>query len=138
MTRAEDGSALMLVPAAVLVLLVLAAIAVDTAVVLLAQRDLVNRTAAAANDVAALAADDGAFYERGQVTIDEDVADAYVGRAFGAATPSQYRSWGADAHTAGGDTVVVEAWADVRPVFAGFWRDATRVEARSTATAAEH
>lgn len=47
----------MLVPAAVLVLVILAAIAVDSSVVLLGQRELANATAAAANDAATVAID---------------------------------------------------------------------------------
>lgn len=53
----DRGSALMLVPAGVLVLIVLAAIAVDSSVLLLGQRELANATAAAANDAATLAID---------------------------------------------------------------------------------
>lgn len=47
----------MLVPAAVLVLVVLAAIAVDSSVVFLGQRELANAAAAAANDAATVAID---------------------------------------------------------------------------------
>ena len=47
----------MLVPAAVLVLVILAAIAVDSSVVMLGQRELANATAAAANDAATVAID---------------------------------------------------------------------------------
>ena len=47
----------MLVPAAVLVLVILAAIAVDSSVVLLGQRELANAAAAAANDAATVAID---------------------------------------------------------------------------------
>ena len=47
----------MLVPAAVLVLVILAAIAVDSSVVMLGQRELANAAAAAANDAATVAID---------------------------------------------------------------------------------
>lgn len=47
----------MLVPAAVLVLVILAAIAVDSSVVLLGQRELANAAAAAANDAATVGID---------------------------------------------------------------------------------
>ena len=47
----------MLVPAAVLVLVILAAIAVDNSVVLLGQRELANAAAGAANDAATVAID---------------------------------------------------------------------------------
>lgn len=62
MRRAERGSALMLVPASVLVLVVLGALAVDAAMAFLGQRALTNAAAAAANDAAALALSDAAFY----------------------------------------------------------------------------
>ncbi|MGI8794012.1 MAG: hypothetical protein ACR2H3_12715 [Acidimicrobiales bacterium] len=70
----DRGSALMLMPAAVLILLVLGALAVDSAIVWSAQRELANRAAAAANDIAATAVDDEAFYQRGEVKLDEAVA----------------------------------------------------------------
>src|SRR3712207_1178709 len=47
--RDETGSALILMPAAVLVLVILAAIAVDAAIMFLGERELAAATAAAAN-----------------------------------------------------------------------------------------
>ena len=78
--RSDEGSALMLVPAGVLVLLVLGAIAIDSAVVALAQRELSDRTAAVANDVAGAGASDASFYEAGDVTLSQDAAAAYTAR----------------------------------------------------------
>ena len=60
----------MLVPAGVLVLVTLAAITVDSALVFLAERQLADAAAAAANDAVAAALDDAAFYEHGEVSID--------------------------------------------------------------------
>ena len=139
MRRADDrGSVLMLVPAAVLVLLVLGAICVDSAVVFLGQRDLANRTAAAANDIAGFAVSDAAFYERsGAVDLDDDRADAFVRLAFPAERPpGGFESWQADADAAG-DRVVVAAQAEVRSIFAKAIPgapDTTTVRARSTTT----
>lgn len=48
----QGGSTLLLMPAAVLVVMILGAVAVDSAVVFNAQRELVNATQAAANDAA--------------------------------------------------------------------------------------
>lgn len=48
--RNERGSALMLVPAGILVLIALSAIAVDSAIAFMAQREMLNRAAGAAND----------------------------------------------------------------------------------------
>ena len=45
----QRGSTLLLFPAALLIMLVLAAITVDSAIAFMAQRQLVNATAAAAN-----------------------------------------------------------------------------------------
>ena len=72
----------MLMPAAVLVLVALAGISVDSAMVFLAERQLADAAAAAANDAVAAALDDAAFYERGEVRLDggrvRDVAAASV------------------------------------------------------------
>jgi hypothetical protein len=129
----------MLVPAAVLVLLVLGAICVDAAVVVLGQRDLANRTAAAANDIAGFAVSDAAFYdEAGVVALDDDRARAYVRLAFPTGdVPGGFASWTADATTAG-DQVTVVAEAEVRSIFAKAIPgapDTTTVRARSVATA---
>ena len=129
----------MLVPAGILVLLVLGAIAVDSAVVFLAQRDLANRTAAAANDIAGAAVDDSAFYEGGgRIELREGPADAFTDLVFSAdRRPGGFDDWSADAVT-NGRTVTVRAVAEVHLVFApavpGASSTAT-VEARSTAVA---
>lgn len=135
----DRGSVLMLVPAAVLVLLILGGVAVDSAVVFMAERDLANRTAAAANDVAAAAISDTGFYRGGgQIVLDADRAVAYVDLAFSPANmPAGYQDWSAGVTTSG-QQVVVEASAEVRHVFAPAIpgvRRSTTVVARSTATA---
>jgi Flp pilus assembly protein TadG len=61
--RTERGSTLLLFPTAVLIMVALAAMTVDSAIGFMAQRELVSATAAAANDVATLALSDTAFYE---------------------------------------------------------------------------
>ena len=75
----ERGSALMLMPAAVLVFVVLGAIAVDFAVAFLAEREVSN-AAAAANDAAGAALDEDRFYADGAVRLERERAVA-VGRA---------------------------------------------------------
>ena len=69
---------LLLFPAAILITMALAAMAVDNAVAFLAQRELVNATAAAANDAATEALSDQAFYKANQLELSasavEDVA----------------------------------------------------------------
>lgn len=83
----ERGSVLLLVPAGVLVLFVLAAIAVDFGLAFLGQRELSAAAAAAANDAAGVAVSDTAFYgaTTSEVVIEASraqrvVADALVRR----------------------------------------------------------
>jgi hypothetical protein len=65
---AEEGSTLALVPAAILVLLLLAAIAVDSAAAYLGQRRVADLAAGLANDAIAGLRED-AFYETGEVVV---------------------------------------------------------------------
>ena len=60
--RDERGSTLLLVPSAVLVLFLLTALAVDGAASFLAQRELADACAGAANDAATVALDPGSLY----------------------------------------------------------------------------
>ena len=68
----ERGSSLMLFPAAVLVLIVLGALAVDTSIAFLGERELANITAAAANDIASVAVAEEAYYREGRYELDVD------------------------------------------------------------------
>jgi Flp pilus assembly protein TadG len=115
----ERGSVLMLVPAAVLVLFVLGAIAVDSAAVFLAQRDLANRTAAVANDIAASAISDEALYRNNAaIELDQSRALRYVDMSFAAdRRPAGYLTWSGRVSTSG-RTVRVEAEAEVQLLFA--------------------
>lgn len=128
----------MLVPAGILVLFVLGGIAVDSSVLFLAQRDLTNRTAAAANDIAGVGMDEAAFYRGdGMVALDRRQADAYAALIFNEARrPEGYRSW-SGAATTDGRSVTVVARAEVDFVFAraipGVAHSST-VEARSVAS----
>lgn len=67
--RAEDGNTLLLMPAGVLILIVLAAIAVDAAIVFQAQREAGDVAAGLANDAASLL-DEDRFYTAGEIAID--------------------------------------------------------------------
>ncbi|MBV8958106.1 MAG: hypothetical protein JO054_11000 [Actinobacteria bacterium] len=130
---------LMLVPAAVLVLIALAAIAVDSAVVFLAQRQAGDLAAAAANDAAGAALSEGAFYGTGKLSLDPArvtavVADAVTGRGAGLDLV------GPPDVTVAGRQVCVTVHANVRypfsPAVPGVAR--TRVvTARAAATAVE-
>lgn len=108
----------MLVPAAVLVLVILGAIVVDSAVVFLAHRELNNRAAAAANDAAAVALDEAAYYAGGTVCLDPDTVHDVVAAAFRAdRLPGAVRSVDAEA-TIMGRTVTVAVAGEVPLVFA--------------------
>lgn len=134
----DAGSALMLVPAGVLVLITLGAIAIDSAVIVFAQRDLQNRTAAVANDAATLSLDERAFYDGGRVALSPEAAATYTSAAFSDVNmPGGYEAWGAAATTTG-RTVEVQAWAEVSTIFLRALPglpDSSRVEATSVVTA---
>jgi hypothetical protein len=68
--RVERGSVLALVPAAVLVLALLGALAVDSAAAYLSQHQLSDAVAGAANDAATAALSDQAFYRSGELELD--------------------------------------------------------------------
>lgn len=66
----DAGSALLLVPAGVLVLVILASLALDAAVVFTAQRQLADAASAAANDAVTAALDEASFYDCGALRVD--------------------------------------------------------------------
>jgi len=107
----DRGSSLMLMPAAVLVVMVLGAIAVDQSIVYIQQRELV-----AADDAAGYGLDRDAFYDRNEVVFD-------LARARAAALAAlRARRIDARAEVSlgpGGTEVVVSLRAEVEYVFAG-------------------
>ena len=75
-TRSDaQGSVLLLIPAGILIVLVLAAITLDSAVIFLAEREASSAAAAAANDLAALAADPQILRDSGEFTLDPAAAN---------------------------------------------------------------
>lgn len=82
--RSERGSVLMLVPAGFLVLLLLAALAVDSAVAYQAHDQLRDAVSAAANDSVAAGLDSTAFYSGAGLTLDPGQVDLVVCRAMAA------------------------------------------------------
>lgn len=115
----------MLLPAAVLAMLVLAAIAVDLSIAFLGQRELANASVAAANDAATVALSDRAYYEGGEVAVDpgrlESLAEAQVRAAL---DPERFSGVAVEAHArppaSGGCawTVVVRVAAEIDYLFA--------------------
>ena len=90
----ERGSVLMLVPAGVLVLFVLGALAVDVAIAFQAQRELSATAAALANDAATVALSDDRFYAEnaaGVVEVDEGQAADLVREALAVRAPGGVR-----------------------------------------------
>ena len=76
--RGERGSVLLLVPAGVLVVVVLGAVAVDAAIAFLGERDLASLAAAAANDAATAAVDVDRLRATGEFRLDEGLAEEVV------------------------------------------------------------
>lgn len=70
----ERGSVLLLMPAAVLVVMVLASIAVDFTIAFLGEREAASLAAAAANDAVTAALDDERFRAGDGIHLDEDRA----------------------------------------------------------------
>lgn len=78
-TRSEQGqggSVLLLFPVAVLIVMLLASITIDATVAFLAQRELAEATASAANDAATEALVLGAYYRHDRLELDPDVVAA--------------------------------------------------------------
>ena len=73
--RDRRGSVLLLFPVGVLAVLVLAAVAVDSSIAFLGERELAGAVAAAANDAATEAISDQAFYGRGRVELDDGAVE---------------------------------------------------------------
>lgn len=81
----ERGSVLMLMPAAVLIMLLLGAIAVDSAIVYLGQRQAYNVAFDAANDAAGAGFDVEAARTQGEIVYDPDRVEALAAQAVAAA-----------------------------------------------------
>lgn len=130
----DDGSAVLLVPAGVLVLVVLASIALDAAIVFAAQRQLADAAGAAANDTVTAALDADAFYGCGAIRLDTAAVDR-TARASLAARTSDIAPGSADVRTGttpdGRPTVTVRLTGTVRTVF----RPALGARATETVTA---
>lgn len=74
----DRGSSLMLMPAAVLVMMLLGAIALDAAALRMQSRELRNVARSAANDALSAAVDVSHLRETGEIRIDDSLARATV------------------------------------------------------------
>jgi len=86
--RDERGSVLALLPAAVVIVIVLGAIAVDGALTFLAERDVANLAASVANDAATQGLAIEVFYADGTLELDEELVRAVAADALAASTVS--------------------------------------------------
>ena len=137
----ERASVLVLMPAAALVFVVLGAIGFDFAAVFLAEREVADLAAAAANDAAGVAVDHDRVYADGTVALDPGRARAVGSAAVANARLDHLTGLSATVTVAAGaPTVTVDVTATVARPFAGALPggpDVTRVQARATATATE-
>jgi Flp pilus assembly protein TadG len=119
----------MLVPAGVLVLIILGAIAVDFSIAFLGQRELTSAAAAAANDAASQVSD-ASFYHRGELEIDKarvaQAIDASIARREAAGVQITARDV-----TVSGNQICVSLRGEVPYLFA---RALPFIQARATVT----
>lgn len=133
----ETGSALILVPAAVLVLMVLASIAVDSAAVFLGQRELAEAAATAATDAAG-AISESTFYRTGIITLDPSEAQRLAATSVAAQDLHNVTLAGPIEVTVAGRQVCVSLTGKVPVIFGRALPgvpQATTVHATATATA---
>jgi hypothetical protein len=138
---------LLLFPAGVLIVLVLAAVAVDSSIAFLGERELSSAVSAAANDAATKALSDSGFYGRGAVELDDgEVERVAEERVRISLDPSRYHALAVQAtvqRPRGGScqwTLRVEASATVRYLFAPALpggSDEARVDAAATSVPVE-
>jgi hypothetical protein len=133
----QRGSVLALVPAGFLVLILLAALAVDSAVTYLGQQQLHDTLAAAATDSATAAVDSGSFYRSGTLALDPAQVARTMCLSLGAQNQTglhNLRVWVA----VDGNRVGVEGTATVNAVFGrivpGLGRRRVRAEVSAVAT----
>jgi hypothetical protein len=133
----ERGSVLALVPAGFLVLILLGALAVDSAVTYLGQQRLHDTLAVAATDSATASVDNGSFYRSGAVVLDP----AQVARTVCLSVRAQNQSGLHDLHlwvAVDGDRVGLQGTATVDAVFGravpGLARRRVRAEVSAVAT----
>ena len=132
---AETGSALMLVPTAVLILLALAALVLDSGATFLGQHELQATAETAATD-AVSALDSSTFYGSGRIAIDPTTARAVVDATVAAQGLRGVHLAGPPVVIVSGRQVCVALTGTVRRTFGGPFGGVAVVHARSTATAA--
>jgi len=130
----------MLMPAAVLVIVVLGALAVDATVAFLAEREVANLSAGLANDIAGAALDPDAFYDGGAVRLDAVRAEQVRDLAIAAYAPQYLEDVAVEQLGVAGDQVTVTVSANAPYLFSSGLPaapDGIRVSATATATASQ-
>lgn len=118
--RDEDGNVLALVPVAIIVLLGLAALAIDGALLYLAERRVTDLAAAAATDAAGYL-DDQTFYAEGRVELDPGAGQARAdGLAAALATDRGFDQVTCELAVEGA-VASARCGATVRPLLSPFW-----------------
>lgn len=136
--RRQRGSVLMLMPAGVLIVLLLGAIAFDLSLLFLRQRQASSVAVDVANDLASAAFDEGTFRATGEFTLDPTRADQ-LGRAFVDQSDLAGDVVSLEVDVVGRDSVTVTLIVRVDYVFAKAIPGASggsTVTARATAVAA--
>jgi len=136
----EAGSALILMPAAVLVVVVLGAIAVDAAVMFLGERELAATVAAAANDAAVAGISRDTFYECGSLRADPVASRRIAATSIAARSSDAVKVTDVSVDVTASDppTVTVSAVGQVELIFSPAvpgGRSIATVDAVSVATA---
>lgn len=106
----------MLMPAAVLVLVLLAGVTVDLSLLWLGEREVANAAMAAANDAAGMI-DEAVYRETGEVEVRCDVAQEVAEASFTARRPDWLRHATVDVVECGGGRVRVDVTGEVGFVF---------------------
>lgn len=136
--RHDRASVLMLMPAAILIVFLLASISIDLSLLFLRQRQASSVAVDVANDLASAAFDEGVFRSTGEFELDPVRADE-LGRAFVAASDLGSEIEDVQITVLGADRVEVRLTVRVEYVFAGAIpgaADESRVTAAATALAA--
>jgi uncharacterized membrane protein len=136
--RPDRGSVLMLLPACVLVVIVLASIAVDMAMVHLRQREALDLAASAANDAVTAGADPDRL-RAGGFDLDAGAVQATVDRAIAASDLAPHLA-GRPTVRIAGDTVEVSLTVEADYLFTGALPgtpEGTTVHATASATAVQ-
>jgi hypothetical protein len=113
----ERGSALMLMPAAVMVVIVLGAIAFDLSLVHLGEREVLNAASAAANDAVTFGLDEETLRRDGRYQLDPVRVEEAVRRSLDARGVAGELT-GVDITPVGADGVAVTLTMSVEYVFA--------------------